>query len=132
MLQSSSFEPKSHSPGCSCVLRRRVVPYGKYQRPVLSSGKQSGIGIEFDALLAQLVQQFEGIECRLRYSLRSNQSKASVEGRFHYSLLFENVGKSPVRHHVHKTIALADGLGHPRAHVSRVGGRWIIEITSDR
>ncbi len=56
------------------------------------------------------------------------QAEAAVEGRFHNALFFKNIGESPVAHHFGESVALANGVGHPRAHEGAVRDGGLVHI----
>src|SRR5260370_33009979 len=77
-----------------------IVPHRDHERTITSSCNQRRTGVEFDSLVAEIVQKLERIERRLWDAVCRNQSEAAIKRRLHHTLLFEHVGKCPVSHDV--------------------------------
>src|SRR5882762_2132525 len=55
-------------------------------------------------------------------------AKAAIKWRLHNALLLEYIRKSPIAHHFRQTIALANGVGQERTHVSAIGHWRLIAV----
>jgi len=110
------------------MLRRRIVPYRNSERAIFSARDQSRIGIYFQPLVAQFMQQLERIKCWLGNAVRCDQPEPTVERRLHHSLLLENIGEGPILHDVDQTIALPYGVGKPWPHVGGICDIVLIHV----
>ncbi len=70
----------------------------------------------------------EVIKSRLGDAALGEQTEAAVERRLHHALFFEYIGKGPVAHHRREAVALANGVGHPRAHEGGVGHGGLVLV----
>src|SRR5580698_6068352 len=126
-LQGDSLWRRGLSSGA--LSWRIVIPDSNHAGSVFAPSRQGEIGINRNALVAKLVEQCKGGECGLRNAVFGHQSKAAVEGLLYDALLFKDIGECPIRHHIDQAIALADSVGEPRPHISRVGYGSFVHVT---
>ena len=75
-----------------------------------------------------MVEKSEVVEARLVDAELGAQPEVALEWAGERTALFEDVGEGPEAHHLHLSVALADGVGHPRTHVRRVGHLRFIHV----
>src|ERR1017187_6485960 len=95
------------------LARQILIPNSDHEGSIGAARDEGGIRFLRDALVAQPMQQLEGVERRLRQTIGGNEPVTSVERLLHHALLFKYVGKSPVGEHVDQAVALADRVGKP-------------------
>src|ERR1700736_2670722 len=100
MTAGQSSNRKSHLLRVPTLFRQKQIPESDYQAAVNASRYDRVIGIDRNAFAAEVMKQLERIERRLRQTAFGQQTKTAVEGLLHDSLLFEDVGKGPIAHHL--------------------------------
>ena len=116
------------SVGWSRAEGRCVVPESHNDGAVASPCRECRVGVDFDAAITEFMQHGESVEGGLGNAVFGDETEAAVEGGFDDALFFEDVGEGPVAHGFGETVALADGVGKPWAHVDRVGNVGLVGV----
>src|ERR1700722_1438143 len=95
-------------------LRSGIVPNHQSQRAILFARQQSGIRINLQPLIPNLVKKFERSERGLWNTVFRQKAESAIERGFRNSLFVEDVGERPVRHDIYQSIALTNRIGKPR------------------
>ncbi len=95
MTETRSFESQRDCLGVAGLLGRSIVPDCDDERAVLLARNQGSIGIQSEALVAELMQNFEGGEGGLGNPIFGEQAETAVVKRLlHHALFFEHVGET--------------------------------------